>query len=122
MRRCIACPTGAAAAVVSRQRMARERMLRALALAWCLAALTTRVAIAQAYMAMEASQVQFLHDCKRTWNWYFDDWQEQRIQEGINCEYDDYGNLLYCDNGFIEGIFCELAGLYCDANGMILKL
>ncbi|CAI7849780.1 unnamed protein product [Closterium sp. NIES-54] len=50
------------------------------------------------------------------------DWQEQMFQEGIYCVYDDYGNLDYCDRGWIRGTFCELAGLDCNANGMILKL
>ncbi|CAI5953106.1 unnamed protein product [Closterium sp. NIES-64] len=65
--------------------------------------------------------VQFLRDCETAWNRYFSEWHEQMIQEGIYCEYDDYGNLLYCDRGYILGLFCELAGLECDANGMILR-
>ncbi|CAI7737937.1 unnamed protein product [Closterium sp. NIES-54] len=60
--------------------MARERVLRALALAWCLAAAATRIAaIAHPpYTLMEASQVQFLQDWNTGWNANFD-WDQRLI-------------------------------------------
>ncbi|CAI5462067.1 unnamed protein product [Closterium sp. Yama58-4] len=76
--------------------MACERVLRALALAWCLAALVTPLAIVHA-VPMQTSQAQFLQDCQTAWNQTYDGWNgsnpECQTATSIGCDED--GMIVY---------------------------
>ncbi|CAI5499443.1 unnamed protein product, partial [Closterium sp. Naga37s-1] len=66
---------------------------------------------------------QFLKDFQRASNQDFTGWNEMVVPDGVYCEYDEFGNELYCERATAQGTFCDFAeGISCDTSGMIVRM
>ncbi|GJP49254.1 hypothetical protein CLOM_g8492 [Closterium sp. NIES-68] len=99
--------------------MVRERVQRALSLAWCLAALAVAPFAMIHAVPLQASQVKFLQDCQTAWDVVFPGWSgsnpDCRRAENVKC--DSSGMIVE-----INILWIDLRGPIPDSIGNLRKL